>query len=66
MASSRVKKFVIGLIPLDVGSERILGKLVVISVVAEGSGALRKVAEIGFVLLLEQRILGPRSGPQPV
>ena len=37
--------------------EREVIEPVVVAIVAEGSGALRVVAEIGFVLLLEQCVL---------
>jgi hypothetical protein len=48
----------IDLVALGNGSERVVRKLVVVTVVAEGCRALRKVAEIGLVLLVENSILG--------
>jgi len=36
---------------------RIVGEAVVVAVVAEGGRALRKVAEIGFIPLVEKSIL---------
>ena len=39
------------------GVERVLGELVVVAIVAIGRGALRKVAQIGLVLLLEKSVL---------
>ena len=35
-----------------------VGELVVVAVVAEGGGALGKIAEIGLVLLFENGVLG--------
>lgn len=35
-----------------------VGQLVVIAIVAEVGGPLRKFAEIGFILLVKQRVLG--------
>ena len=52
------EKILIGLVALTDGRERVLGELVVVAVVAEGGGALRKVAEIRLVLLFEERVLG--------
>jgi hypothetical protein len=51
------KEVLVGLVTLEDRVERVLGKLVVVVVVAEGSGAFGKVAEIGFVLLFEKRVL---------
>jgi hypothetical protein len=48
----------VGLVALGEGNERVLGEFVVVAVVAEGGGALRKVAEIGLVLLFEKGVLG--------
>ena len=53
---SREKVFV-GFVKLSDGCERALGKLVVIAIVPKSSGAFGKVAQIGFVLLIENRIL---------
>jgi hypothetical protein len=39
------------------GRERVVGEPVVIAVVAEGGRTLRKIAEIGFVLLVEESVL---------
>jgi hypothetical protein len=44
-------------VALHNGFERILRKSVVVAIVAESCGSLRKVAEVGFVLLVEKRIL---------
>jgi hypothetical protein len=35
----------------------VVGELVVVAVIAEGSSALGKIAEIGFVLLVEESVL---------
>ena len=48
----------VGLVVFGNGSERVVRQLVVVTIVAEGGRALRKVAEIGLVLLVENRILG--------
>jgi hypothetical protein len=40
------------------GCEGALREFVVIAVIAEGRGALGKIAQIGFILLVEQRVLG--------
>src|SRR6266478_6875709 len=47
----------VGLMALGDSVERVLGELVVVSVVAESGGTLGKVAEIGFVLLFEKGVL---------
>ena len=39
------------------GIERVLGELIVVSVIAERRRALGKVAEIRFVLLFKERVL---------
>lgn len=39
------------------GRERVVGEPVIIAVVAEGGRALRKIAEIRFVLLVEKSVL---------
>ncbi len=52
----------IGFVPLHDGVERVLGELVVVAIVAEGRGALGKVAQIGLVILLENaRSVRPRG-----
>ena len=39
------------------GVERVVGKLIVVAVVAEGRGTLGKIAEIGLVLLFKNGVL---------
>ena len=39
------------------GVERVVGKLVVVAIVAEGCGTLGKIAKIGFVLLFKNGVL---------
>ena len=51
------KEVLVGLVPLNDGVERVLGELVVISVITVRSGPLRKIPEIGFVLFFEKRVL---------
>ncbi len=51
------KRFV-GLVALGNGVERVIGELIVVAVVAVGGGALGRIAEIGFVLLVEKGVLG--------
>src|SRR5579859_5336478 len=53
-----VEESLVGIVILGNGSEGALGKLVVVAVVAEGGGAFGKIAQIGFVLLIEQLVLG--------
>ena len=48
----------VSLVALRDGVEGAVGQLVVVAVVAESSGALGKVAQIGFVLLVEKCVLG--------
>src|SRR5258708_247559 len=38
--------------------ERIIGKLVVVAIVAKGGGALRLIAQVGLILLLKKSVLG--------
>jgi hypothetical protein len=52
------KEGLICLVALHDGFERVLGKLVVVAIVAEGGSTLRKVAEIRLVLLFEKCVLG--------
>jgi hypothetical protein len=52
------KEVSIGLVILSDGVEGTFAQLVVITVVAEGGGALGKIAEIGLILLVEECVLG--------
>ena len=58
MASSRARKTFVSLMVLRDGVEGAVRQFVVKAVVAESSGALGKVAQIGFVLLVEKCALG--------
>src|SRR5208337_948160 len=51
----------VGLIALNNRVQRVLRQLVVISVVAVGSRPLGKIAKIGLVLLVEDRVLGSHA-----
>lgn len=56
--SESSEKDFVGLVALLDGFERVLGKLVVVAVVAEGGGALRKISQISLVLLFKKGVLG--------
>src|SRR3954453_7496308 len=47
----------VGLVPLLDGGKRVVSELVVVAIVTESGCALRKIAEIGFVLLVKERVL---------
>ena len=55
------QEILVGLMALGDGGERVVGELVVVAIVAEGRGALGKVAEIGFVLFIEESVLRRQS-----
>jgi len=52
------KKGLVGLVALNNGVEGVLGELVVVAVVAVGGGSLRKLPQVGLVLLVEKCVLG--------
>ena len=51
----------VSIVPLGDGVERVFVQLVVVAIIAEGGGALRKVPEIGLVLLIKKRVLGGKA-----
>jgi hypothetical protein len=53
-----VEESAVGLVALSDGGEGIVGELVIVTVVSEGGGALREVAQVGFVLFIEKGVLG--------
>src|SRR5260370_6838165 len=52
------KEGLVSLVSLGDSAKGVVGELVIVAVVAEGGGALGKVAEIGLVLLFENILLG--------
>ena len=55
------KKGLVGLVAAEDCVEGVVGELVIVSVVAEGRGALGKVTKIGLVLLFEKRVLSGQA-----
>ena len=51
------QEFAIGFVSLNDSGKRVVGELVVIAIIAESGGALREIAELGFVVFVEKRIL---------
>ena len=51
----------VGLVALEDRVQGILGKPVVVTIVAKGGSPLREVAEIGLVLLFEKGVLGGKA-----
>jgi hypothetical protein len=57
MALQPHQELLVRLVALRNRLQRVVGELVVVAIVAERRGALRKVLEITLILLFEQRIL---------
>jgi hypothetical protein len=55
------QEVLVRLVVLEKGVEGSLGELVIVSIVAKGCGALGKIAKIGLVLLVEERILSRKA-----
>src|SRR3954454_14065441 len=52
-----LQKILVSLVALGDGRKRVLGKLVIVTIVAKARGSLRCVAKIGLILLFKESIL---------